>query len=102
MPNEIKAVRIRKEINEARAKHEKLSNEQLVIHIQAGIDTTENMVQLWQQNQGIIGKLAGKRIYGRKYTKSINRELQKKNIKIEKLLKVLNVSIDRFKQSVMC
>ncbi|SHF44594.1 hypothetical protein [Lactonifactor longoviformis] len=42
MPNDIKAVRIRKEIYEARAKHEKLSNEQLVIHIQAGIDTTEN------------------------------------------------------------
>lgn len=60
MSNETKAVRIRKEINEARAKHEELSNEQLVIHIQAGIDTTENMAQLWQQNQGIIGQLAGK------------------------------------------
>lgn len=37
-----------------------MTNEQLAIHIQAGIDTTENMAQLWQQNQGIIGKLAGK------------------------------------------
>lgn len=37
-----------------------MTNEQLVIRIQAGIDVADNMLQLWQQNQGIIGKLAVK------------------------------------------
>lgn len=37
-----------------------MTNEQLVIRIQAGIDIPDNMAQLWQQNQGIIGQMAGK------------------------------------------
>lgn len=37
-----------------------MENEQLVIRIKAGIDAAENMLQLWQQNTGIIGKLAGR------------------------------------------
>lgn len=36
------------------------SNEQLVIRIKAGTDVSENMLQLWQQNRALIGKLAGK------------------------------------------
>lgn len=34
------------------------SNEQLVIRIKAGIDVAENMLQLWQQNQGFIAAIA--------------------------------------------
>lgn len=37
-----------------------MTNEQLVICIQAGEEVADYMAQLWQQNQGIIGKLAGK------------------------------------------
>ena len=37
-----------------------MTNEQLVIQIKAGINTAQNMNQLWQQNQGIIGKIACK------------------------------------------
>lgn len=37
-----------------------MTNDQLVLRIRAGEDTAENMLMLWQQNQGIIGKLAGK------------------------------------------
>lgn len=33
-------------------------NEQLVLLIKGGIDTTDNMLQLWQQNQGFIWKIA--------------------------------------------
>lgn len=33
-------------------------NEQLVMLIQDGVDVAENMLLLWQQNQGFIGKLA--------------------------------------------
>lgn len=35
-----------------------MSNEQLVVLIQDGIDEAENMSLLWQQNEGFIGKLA--------------------------------------------
>lgn len=42
---------------------EKYSNEQLVIRIKAGIDVAENMLQLWQQNQGFIAAIA-KRFQG--------------------------------------
>lgn len=35
-----------------------MTNEQLVANVQAGVDVAENMLQLWQQNQGIIGKIA--------------------------------------------
>ena len=35
-----------------------MTNEQLVIRIKAGTDVTENMQQLWQQNQGFIFKIA--------------------------------------------
>ncbi|MFR3031105.1 MAG: hypothetical protein ACLTNO_07330 [Blautia sp.] len=35
-----------------------MTNEQLVVLIQDGIDEAENMRLLWQQNQGFIGKLA--------------------------------------------
>ncbi|MDO5540873.1 MAG: sigma-70 family RNA polymerase sigma factor [Eubacteriales bacterium] len=37
-----------------------MTNEQLVIRIKAGIDVAENMLQLWQQNRGLIGKIACK------------------------------------------
>lgn len=38
-------------------------NELLVTQIQAGIDVADNMAQLWQQNKGLIGKLAAKYSY---------------------------------------
>lgn len=34
------------------------TNEQLVTLIKSGIDTADNMLKLWQQNQGIIWKIA--------------------------------------------
>lgn len=37
-----------------------MTNEELVIRIKAGIDVPENMLQLWQQNRGLIGKIAGR------------------------------------------
>ncbi len=40
-----------------------MTNEQLVIRIRAGIDVAENMLQLWQQNQGFITAIA-KRFQG--------------------------------------
>lgn len=36
----------------------KCSNEQLVIRIKAGIDVADNMLQLWQQNQGFVATIA--------------------------------------------
>ena len=35
-----------------------MTNEQLVARIQAGEDTSENMLQLWQKNEGFIAKMA--------------------------------------------
>lgn len=35
-----------------------MTNEQLVAMIKDGIDVSDNMLKLWQQNQGVIGKLA--------------------------------------------
>lgn len=35
-----------------------MTNEQLVIRIKAGIDVADNMLQLWQQNQGFIETIA--------------------------------------------
>lgn len=43
-----------------RGSRENLSNEQLVIQIQAGIDVADNMAQLWQQNKGMVAKLANR------------------------------------------
>lgn len=40
-----------------------MTNEQLVIRIRAGIDVAENMLKLWQQNQGFIVAIA-KRFQG--------------------------------------
>ena len=37
-----------------------MNNEQLVALIQDGIDTADNMLKLWKQNQGMIRKLANK------------------------------------------
>lgn len=37
-----------------------MSNEQLVACIQAGIDVAENMLLLWERNQGMIGKIASR------------------------------------------
>lgn len=37
---------------------ENVTNEQLVARIQAGIDVPDNMLRLWQQNQGYIGLIA--------------------------------------------
>lgn len=44
--------------NEARVKHEKIANEQLVALIRAGENESENLLRLWQQNKGFIAKLA--------------------------------------------
>lgn len=46
--------------NEARVKHEKIANEQLVALIRAGENEAENMLALWQQNKGFIAKMAMK------------------------------------------
>ena len=46
--------------NESRENTGKMSNEQLVIRIKAGIDVADSMLQLWQQNIGIIRKFANK------------------------------------------
>ena len=35
-----------------------MENEELVAQIKAGIDTADNMLALWEQNRGMIGKLA--------------------------------------------
>lgn len=40
-----------------------MSNEELVLKIQGGIDVADNMLLLWQQNQGLIGRVA--RLYSR-------------------------------------
>ena len=37
-----------------------MTNEQLVARIQSGIDEAENMLQLWQQNKGLIHSIARK------------------------------------------
>jgi RNA polymerase primary sigma factor len=37
-----------------------MTNEQIVLRIRAGIDVAENMLTLYQQNRGMIEKLAGK------------------------------------------
>lgn len=37
---------------------EHMENEELVARIKAGIDTADNMLALWEQNRGMIGKLA--------------------------------------------
>ena len=37
---------------------EHMENEKLVAQIKAGIDTADNMLALWEQNRGMIGKLA--------------------------------------------
>lgn len=46
--------------DETRVKREEVSNEQLVARIRAGINESENMLQLWQQNKGFIAKMARK------------------------------------------
>ena len=40
-----------------------MSNEQLALRIKAGEDVADNMLKLWQQNQGMIEELAGKYCY---------------------------------------
>ena len=49
-----------KKVIEPRANHEDLSNEQLVIQVQAGIDVADNMAQLWQQNRNMAARLANR------------------------------------------
>lgn len=49
--------------NEARGNYRKVNNEQLALRIQAGIDVAENMLKLWEQNQGLIHMLAKKYKY---------------------------------------
>lgn len=39
---------------------EKMTNEQLVVRIQAGEDTADNMLALWKQNSGFINMVAAK------------------------------------------
>lgn len=46
--------------NKAKTDQEERQNEQLVARIRAGEDEAGNMLQLWQQNQGFIRKLAMK------------------------------------------
>lgn len=40
-----------------------MSNEQLALRIKAGEDVADNMLKLWEQNQGIIEELSGKYCY---------------------------------------
>lgn len=40
-----------------------MSNEQLALRIKAGEDVADNMLKLWQQNQGMIEELVGKYCY---------------------------------------
>ena len=44
--------------NEPKVNRERLTNEQLVTLIRAGENEADNMLKLWQQNQGYIGKIA--------------------------------------------
>lgn len=37
-----------------------MTNEQLVLLIRAKVDVSENMLQLWRQNRGVIAKIAGR------------------------------------------
>lgn len=37
-----------------------MTNEQLILLIKNGVDVSDNMLQLWQQNRGLIGKIAGR------------------------------------------
>lgn len=37
-----------------------MDNEQLVARIRAREDVSDNMLKLWQQNQGFIGKMAAR------------------------------------------
>lgn len=37
-----------------------MTNEELVARIRAGVDETENMLKLWQQNRGLIHTIARK------------------------------------------
>lgn len=53
----IKRNRTRKDV-ESLESSRTMDNEQLVIRIKAGIDVADNMLMLWQQNQGFIGKMA--------------------------------------------
>lgn len=39
---------------------QKMSNKQLVLRIKAGENVADNMLQLWQQNQGFIRSIAKK------------------------------------------
>ena len=41
-------------------KNNTMTNEELVARIKAGIDTAENMLQLWEQNRGLIRTIAVK------------------------------------------
>ncbi len=40
-----------------------MTNEELAIRIKAGIDVADNMLLLWQQNQGFIGQIANRYKY---------------------------------------
>ena len=47
---------------------QKMSNKQLVLRIKAGENVADNMLQLWQQNQGFIRSIAKKyAAYGKTY-----------------------------------
>lgn len=48
------------EDTKSRESREGLSNEQLVLRIKAGENVAENMLELWQQNKGIIHQIARK------------------------------------------
>lgn len=47
-----------KKTREIQTNTEAMTNEQLVLRIQAGEDVAENVLQLWKQNKGLIYKMA--------------------------------------------
>ena len=49
-----------KECGNYKTPQKEQSNEELVTRIKAGIDTADNMALLWQQNRGIIHKIANR------------------------------------------
>lgn len=50
----------KKEHRNFKTPQKEYSNEELVIRIKTGIDTADNMALLWQQNRGIIHKIANR------------------------------------------
>lgn len=58
---------------------EQITNEQLVAKIQAGENTAENMLQLWQQTKAYIYKVA-KRYSGSRHSRYPKKQLKEGDI----------------------